>query len=152
MLAFKKGIQDWTMFVYGKVKGYYSPANNLYLLGIYDGTLFQGTDKLAMTVVTDVLVLMAAKPGANFIFEGDRLFCGKNFDNFMKFGELLIVAVHSDNLIRRLNARGNVQSLIILERRISKIDNIKRKYKVLEYQNDTEEQKNKTVEAFNLFL
>lgn len=140
------------MFVYGKVKGYYSPANNLYLLGIYDGTLFQGTDKLAMTVVTDVLALMEAKRGASFIFEGDRLFCGKNFDNFMKYGELLIVSLWSDNLVRRLDARGNVQSLIILQRRISKINNIKRNYKVLEYQNDTEEQKKKTVLAFNLFL
>lgn len=152
MLAFKRGIADWTMFVYGKVKGYYSPSNNLYLLGIYDGTLFQGTDKLAMTVVTDVLTLMEAKRGANFIFEGDRLFCGKNFDNFQKYGELLIVSLFSENLVRRLNSRGNVQSLIILQRRITKIKNIKSKYKVLEYQNDTEEQKNATVRAFDLFL
>lgn len=64
----------------GMVHYYKSPDHKLGLAGIYDGTTFEGSDKLSMAVMRDVpdaLELMGRS--LKFaVFEGDR-FTNKNF-------------------------------------------------------------------------
>ena len=49
------------------------------MLGVFDGSTFEGTDKLSMSVINDALELLEmldAQPERRVVFvEGDRLFC-----------------------------------------------------------------------------
>lgn len=78
--SFFKDIDDWKGFKYKTMKGYYSKTHNLYLLGVYNGALFQGTDKLSMRVAGDLYTFVEKIEPARILFEGDRLFSKKVFE------------------------------------------------------------------------
>ena len=44
----KDSYPDMKYFTYGLVKGYHSKSANLFIIGIYIGDTFDGTDKLSM--------------------------------------------------------------------------------------------------------
>lgn len=70
-----------TVVEYGLLRARFFPQYGLTVLGIYDGSTFGGTDKLAMNVHADAkgfLQTFAPDSNATVLFEGDRLF-GESF-------------------------------------------------------------------------
>ena len=55
---------------------YYNTNNSINIIGKYDGSTFQGSDRLSMSVMSSVDKYLATVKGVN-IFEGDRFTNGK---------------------------------------------------------------------------
>ena len=50
-------------FKYGLVQGLYNERLKLYIIGVYDGSIFSGTDKLSMAVQPDFIKLIGKLEG-----------------------------------------------------------------------------------------
>jgi hypothetical protein len=92
-------------FSYGLVKGLYSKEKQIYFIGIYDNSIFCGTDKLSMAVQPDFIKLLDIKKNATFVFEGDRLFNQSLFDQ--KPCDIYVLEVNNENLKERHKTRND---------------------------------------------
>lgn len=62
-------------FRIGKCRGIESKCGKFKMLGVFDGSKFEGTDKLSMTVINDAISYLKGINGKSVVFvEGDRLF------------------------------------------------------------------------------
>jgi len=68
-------------FKAGLCRGTFFPEDKIHVIGIYDGSVYQGTDRLSMAAQPSVLAWMRAVvsledvgDGRTILFEGDRLF------------------------------------------------------------------------------
>jgi len=132
-------------FKYGLVRGLYNEENNLYFLGIYDNSVFCGTDKLSMAVQPDFLNLVEKIPEATFVFEGDRLFNQSLFDK--KDCEIIVLNVTEKTNEERHKKRNDNQTEKFKKSKKTKIKNILSKNKVTLLNNDTEEDNKKAKET-----
>jgi dephospho-CoA kinase len=123
-------------FKYGLVRGLYNKENNLYFLGIYDNSVFCGTDKLSMAVQPHFLKLIKELPQATFVFEGDRLFNQSLFDK--QECEIVVLNVTDKTKKERHEQRNDNQSDQFKRSKKTKIKNILSKNKVTILNNDTE--------------
>lgn len=127
-------------FKYGKCRGIKSENGQFYMLGVYDGSMFEGTDKLPMDVINDAIAFvneLKQKTEKFVVFaEGDRLF-NYRFLNETKATLLLIDASEEELLARHL-VRGDTQPETFLKSRRSKVENFASKYKVKRVFNNTE--------------
>ena len=62
----------------GKFRFHYD--THIVVVGIYDGSVFQGSDKLSMSVTTDLDKFLAWKKNRIALYEGDRFSNGKFID------------------------------------------------------------------------
>ena len=68
-------------FKSGLVQGMYNKEKQLYIIGVYDSSLFSGTDKLSMAVQPHFIRMIHKQlQDATIVFEGDRLFNQSLFD------------------------------------------------------------------------
>lgn len=134
-------------FSYGLVKGLYSEEANVYFIGIYDQSVFCGTDKLSMAVQPVFVKLLDKIEEATFVFEGDRLFNQSLFDQ--KECEIYVLEVSEETLKARHESRNDNQTSKFKTAKRTKISNIKNNNKVTILKNDTEEE-NKA--CFNTIL
>ena len=128
-------------FKYGLVRGLYNKENNLYFLGIYDNSVFCGTDKLSMAVQPHFLKLLKELPEAIFVFEGDRLFNQSLFDK--QECEIVVLSVTDQTKKERHKQRNDNQSDQFKKSKKTKIKNILSKNKVTIIKNDTEDDNQK---------
>lgn len=121
----KKVMKDFvlTPFKYGLVRGQYDKVRKVYFIGVFDDTTFEGTDKLSMAVQPDFIKLINYLDGGTIIFEGDRLFNNKLFNNDYPFTKLIITASKEVKDLRH-KLRNDSQTETFLKSKKTKIQNI----------------------------
>lgn len=105
------------------------------MLGVFDGSTFEGTDRLSMAVIDDAIDYIKQLDNAVVFVEGDRLF-NYRFLQAVK-ASVIIIDAHPDMLHIRHAQRGDAQSEIFLKGRRSKIENFAKKYKLKRLYNNT---------------
>ena len=123
----------------GKVRGIESGCYKM--LGVFDGSLFEGTDKLSMTVINDAIsyINKLKEDESKFVVfvEGDRLF-NHRFITETK-ATLLLLDANEKILNSRHVQRGDVQTDTFLRSRRSKVENYIKKHNVMRIWNNTTE-------------
>lgn len=130
------GVKEFEKFKFGTLTGLYNLAENLFILGVYDGSTFAGTDRLSMAVIKDaVLYLENTKDRVDFknstlLFEGDRLCNQRFFDACKATCDTSIIFLIADEEVKilRHKKRGDTQSDKWLKGRETKIRNLMQKY------------------------
>ncbi len=101
---------------------FFNETDNSIIVGKYDGTMFEGSDRLSMAVMTDLSKMMRyiQKVNKPAIFEGDR------FTNsiFIDRANPQILRINGDGKAGRLK-RGSKQSKEHLQRIATRVANIK---------------------------
>ncbi len=124
-------------FKYGKCKGIENGAFKM--LGVFDGTTFEGTDKLSMTVIDDAIEFvkqqMDSEQKSVVFVEGDRLFNIR----FLKETKALLLLIDANERVlkERHIKRGDSQTETFLKSRRSKVENFINKYKAQRIWNNT---------------
>lgn len=126
-------------FKEGKVRGIEKGPYKM--LGVFDGSLFEGTDRLSMTVIGDAIAYVQrldADGGRYVVFvEGDRLF---NYRFIAETKALpLIIDANEKVLAHRHATRGDDQTNTFLKSRRTKVDNFLRRYNLPRIWNNTPE-------------
>lgn len=109
------------------------------MLGVFDGSTFEGTDKLSMAVINDAIRyikgLQQDKAKTVVFVEGDRLF---NY-RFLSETRALLMIIDADEQVlkARHKGRGDTQTEAFLRSRRSKLENFIRKYKIRRNWNNT---------------
>lgn len=130
---------DATEFKEGKVRGLQSTDGHYIMLGVFDGTTFEGTDKLSMTVIDDAIAYAKKLSGSReryvIFVEGDRLF---NY-RFLSETRALLLLLDANEIVlkNRHIARGDTQTDTFLRSRRSKVENFISKYKAQRIWNNT---------------
>lgn len=127
-----------TEFMYGKVKGIESGAYQMF--GVFDGSTFEGTDRLSMTVIDDAIAYIRAleaesKERKVIFIEGDRLF---NY-RFLQAARASVILIDAtpEVLMMRHAQRGDTQAEVFLQGRRSKVENFAKKYHIGRVYNNT---------------
>tara|TARA_R110000764_G_scaffold79496_1_gene158323 strand:- start:1601 stop:2113 length:513 start_codon:yes stop_codon:yes gene_type:complete len=142
----KKVIKEYKplkTFKYGLIRGLYDKEQNLYFIGIYDDSVFCGTDKLSMAVQPHFFKLIDKLPEARFVFEGDRLFNQSLFDKYDC--EIVVLNANEETIEQRHKQRSDNQTDRFKRAKQTKINNILNKNEVTVLDNNTEQ------DAENLF-
>tara|TARA_R110002153_G_scaffold226065_2_gene378689 strand:- start:39 stop:551 length:513 start_codon:yes stop_codon:yes gene_type:complete len=142
----KKVIKEYKLlktFKYGLIRGLYDKEKNLYFIGIYDDSVFCGTDKLSMAVQPHFFKLIDKLPDARFVFEGDRLFNQSLFDKYDC--EIVVLNANEETIEQRHKQRSDNQTDRFKRAKQTKINNILNKNEVTVLDNNTEQ------DAENLF-
>ena len=142
----KKVIKEYKplkTFKYGLIRGLYDKEKNLYFIGIYDDSVFCGTDKLSMAVQPHFFKLIDKLPEARFVFEGDRLFNQSLFDKYDC--EIVVLNANEETIEQRHKQRSDNQTDRFKRAKQTKINNILNKNEVTVLDNNTEQ------DAENLF-
>lgn len=108
----------------GKI--YYHTDNRIIAVGKYDGSMYQGSDKLSMSVMTDVDAFIQNSAGKIIVAEGDRFTNGK----FIAKANPLIIKITDDGLVGRMK-RGSKQSDRHLKSIQTRVNNIKPNHEVI---------------------
>lgn len=124
-------------FKYGLVRGLYSSDHEVYFIGIYDNSVFCGTDKLSMAVQPAFIKLLNRKPNSTFVYEGDRLFNQSLFNQ--KKCDIFVIEANEETLKARHKQRNDNQSEKFLKAKRTKIQNIKEKHSVKMLPNNTKQ-------------
>lgn len=130
---------DSTEFKNGKVRGIESADRKYQMLGVFDGSTFEGTDRLSMTVIDDAIKhiqQLGTEPIPRVVFvEGDRLF------NYRFLSEtcanVIVIDAFDEVLAKRHEQRGDNQSETFLKSRRTKIENMMMKYNIPKTWNNT---------------
>lgn len=111
-----------TPFNYGHLKGMYDEYKKVYFIGVYDGSIFDGTERLSIKANTDFIKFLDYADGI-IVFEGDRLFTPKILG--MKYPFIKVVLTASNEVKdTRLHLKGNNQPEGFIQRKITKLNNI----------------------------
>jgi len=122
---------DWRPFKYKTVKGRLYTAAKIAVIGIYDKSLFSGTDRLSMAVAPDfknwVGEIQKNHPGMKIVFEGDRLF-SKTIIEALKplSSDYKFIILDADEETRKVRKadRGDTQNETFIKGRITKNNRI----------------------------
>lgn len=127
-------------FKSGKARGIQSDCGRFKMLGVFDGSTFEGTDRLSMTVIGDAIAYIKGldEGGRCVVFvEGDRLF---NFRFLQETkASVILIDASPDVLERRHRERGDNQTPTFLQSRRTKVENFARKYGLRRAYNNTPE-------------
>lgn len=126
MRELMKKLEKPQNFRFGLCQGHFTEVNNLAVMGIYDGQgTFEGTDRLSMAVNGDFQAYVQMRK-RNIMFEGDRLFNGKNLHFIDSHYDQRIIVLQQSNetLHQRHIDRGDTQTEKFLKGRKTKIANI----------------------------
>jgi GTPase SAR1 family protein len=102
---------------YGKF--YFHLSDNLVVVGKYDGTTFEGSDRLSMSVITDLDGFLSITENKVVILEGDRFTNSK----VIAKANPIIVKILGDGLAGRLK-RGSNQTERHLKSIATRVSNI----------------------------
>ena len=117
-------MNDFTLtpFSYGYVKGLYDEYKKVYFIGVFDGSIFDGTDRLSRKAITDFTKFLDYADGI-VVFEGDTLFNNKLLLMNYPFIKLVLTASNEVRGIR-LQLKGNNQAEGYINKKITKLNNI----------------------------
>lgn len=125
-----KLFQDYTEIKHKSLRLIKSGAGNYYMFGVFDGSTFEGTDRLSMCVINDALdfIKNLEKNGdKNVVFiEGDRLFNNRFLTETQ--AELYVTSVVPEIIAMRHKQRNDNQTERFLRSRQTKLYNILNKY------------------------
>lgn len=130
-----------TEFKHGKARGVQSENGHYKMLGVFDGSTFEGTDRLSMTVIGDAIDYIKSLeqlPTRSVVFvEGDRLF---NFRFLQETrASLILLDATPEVLAQRHKERGDNQTETFLQSRRTKVENFATKYRIGRAYNNTPE-------------
>lgn len=108
----------------GKI--YYHTDNRISVIGKYDGSMFQGTDKLSMSVMTDVDAFLDYETDKIIIAEGDRFTNSK----FIAKANPIIIKITDDGAVGRLK-RNSTQTERHLKSINTRVNNIQAHHEVI---------------------
>lgn len=132
-----KSLLPLKTFKYKLLRGLYNKDKKIYIMGIYDNSLFSGTDKLSMAVQPHFIEFAKKITEENIIFEGDRLF------NQSLFNELdcdkIILKVNHKEIHNRHIKRNDTQTEKFKKAKETKIRNIIENNEVSLFENNNEE-------------
>lgn len=142
-----KLFQSYECFSYLSLRGIKS--DNYIMLGVFDGSMNEGTDKLSMTVISDAIKYIRSLKESEdryvVFVEGDRLF------NYRFLSEtdskLVIIDANPSELLKRHRERGDIQSDMFLKSRRTKIENFIKKYHSVRVWNNTKEESFRILQA-----
>ena len=123
-------------FKEGLVRGGYCPINKVYFVGVFDDTMFEGTDKLSLSVQPSFIEFVKNTNNAKIVFEGDRLFNASVFEQLKSV--IFILDIDKDIHTQRHSLRGHEQNETFLKGRKTKIENIKNTFTHKILNNNTE--------------
>ena len=126
MKQIRETLGEHTKNKYGLLR--YDNFRDYIVFGIYDDSLFSGTDKLSMAVMPDAMKFLEFANDKDVLIEGDRLFTQKFIDHVKSIGydvKIIICTVNSmEEIVKRFKQRGKMQSQKFLLSRYTKIINI----------------------------
>ena len=138
-------------FKYKLVRGLYNIDKKIYIIGIYDNSVFSGTDKLSMATQPDFIEFINKIPEYKIIFEGDRLFNQSLFNKVEC--EIIVLSVDKDIIEQRHHIRQDSQSNQFKKAKDTKIKNILDNNNVVLLNNNTNEDSIKAKEyILNLII
>jgi hypothetical protein len=100
-------------------KLYFHTDDKIIVLGKYDGTMYQGTDRLSMSVMSDVDNFLKQTQGKIIVAEGDRFTNGK----FIQKANPYVIKITDDGCVGR-QLRGSNQSDRHLKSIQTRVNNI----------------------------
>jgi hypothetical protein len=130
----------WVLVKDGTLEYLEHSVEPLYILGKYDGNMFDGTDRLSMAVINDaeswIYRMAQQRPDSRILFEGDRLWCErwvKLLTCELKYCERKFIRlyINTPELIRRHVERatlGHKQDAKFITGRKTKYDNLSSKF------------------------
>ena len=133
-----KAYKPFIKFNFGLVKGMYFSKHSLYIIGIYDKSVFSGTDKLSMAVQPDFIRFCKKIENGKILFEGDRLFNQSLFDKVDC--DIMVIEVNEKIEKQRHKKRNDSQSAKFIKSKQTKIENIKKNNSVDLLNNNTKKQ------------
>lgn len=118
-------------------------SKNIAILGVYDGTTFEGSDKLSMAIMKDAQIMRKLQTSKNItiICEGDRF----TNSTFIKTFEPIIIKIN-DKGEKGRKIRNSTQSDRHIKAIQTRVDNIKEHYLV---NNSTEALELVKIKLFN---
>ena len=125
-------------FQYGTLRGI--EDGPFRMLGVFDGTITEGTDRLSNAVIDDAIRYVAEQdrgPEPVVVFaEGDRLFC----ESFLRAANatLIVIDAEQNTLRQRHLSRGDSQRGEFLRSRRSKVENFCKRNGIKKYMNNTQ--------------
>jgi GTPase SAR1 family protein len=132
----RKNFPNLTPFKNGLVRGEYCPHNKVYFVGVFDDTMFEGTDKLSLSVQPSFIEFVNSTPDAKIVYEGDRLF---NASLFEQLKSVIFILELSPSIHKaRHSQRGHEQNETFLKGRKTKIENTKNSFNHTILHNDYE--------------
>ena len=137
----RKIIKKYNPFVgfkFGLVRGLYSDKYKLYVIGIYNKSLFSGTDKLSMAVQPDFIKMIKKIKKGIIVFEGDRLFNQSLFDKIKC--DINVLKVSDEVCELRHKQRNDNQTNKFKKAKQTKIQNILENNKCNVFFNNTEQE------------
>jgi dephospho-CoA kinase len=141
-----KHYDKFNTFKSGLVQGMYNKEKQLYIIGVYDSSLFSGTDKLSMAVQPHFIRMIHKQlQDATIVFEGDRLFNQSLFDKVEC--EIYVLKADEEIIHERHIARQDTQTDKFKKAKKTKIENIVQNNDVNEFYNNTQEQNDELFEA-----
>lgn len=133
-----KTYKPYVKFNFGLVRGMYFSKQQLYIIGIYNKSVFSGTDKLSMAVQPHFIRFCSKITDGKILFEGDRLFNQSLFDKVNC--DIMIIEVDEDTEKSRHKKRNDNQSQKFIKSKHTKIENIKKNNSVKLFNNNTKKQ------------
>lgn len=99
----------------------------IYIPGVWDGSTFQGTDRLSMSVSVNAGLFLDKKPEGHLLIEGARLFTGSFLRKFDP-DWVLILKAETKTLDKRYQDRNSAQSETWLKGRRTAIKTIEAEF------------------------
>lgn len=130
----------WENFKFGTLEYMRHKESGIIILGKYNGEIFDGTDKLSMSVINDTekFIIQVSAPQTRILFEGDRLWCSRfiqtcmTIDTDFKFIRLYCgVTQFVERHIQREN-QGFHQDTSFITGRKTKYDNLAKQFPFFE--------------------
>lgn len=117
-------MRDFTLtpFNYGNLRGMYDEYKKVYFIGVYDGSIFDGTERLSIKANADFVKFLNYADGI-VVFEGDRLFTHKTLSLDYPFIKVVLTA-SNDVKETRLQLKRNNLTQGFIQRKTSKLHNI----------------------------
>ena len=127
-------------FAFGKVKGLTNKGGSIYILGVYDGSTYEGGDKLSVAVSSDLKIMLRRLRNEEAVvyLEGYRLFT-KSLCSRHKV-EARLLRVLEEEAKSRHGKRGDFQTSKFLAKRRSEVDNLHLTYGFPWVDNNNEKQ------------
>tara|TARA_R100000329_G_scaffold35345_2_gene33220 strand:+ start:5084 stop:5599 length:516 start_codon:yes stop_codon:yes gene_type:complete len=143
-----KSYLPFKSFKYGLVRGIMNDKLNV--VGIYDNSLFSGTDKLSMAVQPHFLKFAEKRSNEVILFEGDRLF---NQSLFEKLDcEIIVIKADKEEVSKRHIQRKDTQTEKFIKAKRTKIENIIQKNKVTIFNNNNDKEQEQIIKHIKTLI
>lgn len=125
-----RNLGEGERFKYGLLRGIHYESG-VWVFGIYDGTTFEGTDRLSMAVIDDAIEFLSLISAADSLFlEGDRLLNARFLKALLGAFQCRFFMIKADGAVKaqRHIRRADKQSETFLKSRQTKCLNIEQAF------------------------